>query len=91
MGIDGCIYWPALTNAARRTLKYDPHSNQILIVGGNLFGCDFYSSGALATDGVIYCMPASANRVLAIDPLGSFSSATMVNMQEHPEELGCLF
>ena len=27
LGIDGCIYWPP--SGARRTLKYDPHSNQI--------------------------------------------------------------
>ena len=87
LGIDGCIYWPP--KHAKRTLKYDPHSNQTSLVGDNFDCC--YTGGALATDGVIYCMPPSAKQVLAIDPLGEFSLATKANMEEHPEEFGFLF
>ena len=87
LGIDGCIYWPPKNST--RTLKYDPHSNQISLVGDN-FDC-FYMHGALATDGVIYCMPFGAKQVLAIDPLGEFSLETKANMEEHPEEFGFLF
>ena len=90
LGIDGCIYWAPFI--AIRTLKYDPHTDQISLVG-----CDFgtqrqkYASGALATDGVIYCIPAGANRVLAIDPWGEFSETTNANMEAHPETFGFLF
>ena len=44
----------------------------------SLVGDDFgvneskWSNGALATDGVIYCIPESANQVLSIDPIGEF-------------------
>ena len=48
-------------------------------------------TGALATDGVIYCIPYNANRVLSIDPLGEFLATTKANMQEYPEECGSLF
>ena len=92
LGIDGCIYWAPYNNS--RTLKYKPHSNQTSLLADD-FGRQRakWSSGggALATDGVIYCIPASANQVLAIDPLGEFSVATKTNMEEHPEELGFLF
>ena len=91
LGIDGCIYWPPY--GARRTLKYDPHSNQTSRVGDDFGGHKQrqWISGALATDGIIYCIPEDANQVLAIDPLGEFSAATKANMQKHPEELGFLF
>ena len=45
----------------------------------------------MATDGVIYCIPESANQVLSIDPIGEFLSTTKANMQEDPEEFGTLF
>ena len=47
--------------------------------------------GALATDGVIYCISCRAKQVLAIDPLGGFSVETKTNMEEHPEAFGSLF
>ena len=90
LGIDGCIYWAPFI--AISTLKYDPHTDQISLVG-----CDFgtqrqkYASGALATDGVIYCIPAGANRVLTIDPWDEFSETTNANMEAHPETFGFLF
>ena len=90
LGIDGCIYWPP--RYASRILKYDPHSNQSSLVGGD-FGNVLYKwyGGALATDGVIYSIPSSANRILAIDPLRELSVVMKTNMEEHPEELGFLF
>ena len=91
LGIDGCIYWAPFH--AKRTLKYDPHTNQTSLVG-----CDFgsershkWSNGALAADGVIYCIPMSFNQVLAIDPLGEFLETISANMEEHPETFGFLF
>ena len=90
LGIDGCIYWAPCNN--RYTLKYDPHSNQISCVGGQLrTQPNDWVSGALATDGVIYYIPSNANQVLAIDPIGEFLAITKSNMQDHPEECGCLF
>ena len=93
LGIDGCIYWAPFN--ARRTLKYDPHSDQTSLVGDDFGIQRTYSGrwygGSLATDGVIYCIPNTANQVLAIDPLGEFSLGTKTNMEEHPEELGFLF
>ena len=90
LGIDGCIYWAPFD--ARRTLKYDPHSNQTSLVGFD-FGSERrkWSNGALATDGVIYYIPGAVTQVLAIDPLGEFSLATKANMEEHPEKFGFLF
>ena len=72
--------------------KYDPHLNQTSLVGDD-FGSQplKWHSGALATNGAIYCFPSSANQILAIDPLGEFSVVTKTNMEEHLEELGFLF
>ena len=52
---------------------------------------DKWFSGALATDGFIYCIPSCANQVFTIDRLGEFSLATKATMEEHPKELGFLF
>ena len=97
LGIDGCIYWPPLD--AKRTLKYDPYSNQISLVGDNFesegqawtFNSGAWKSGALATDGVVYCIALNATQVLTIDPWGEFLLAMKTNMEEHPEELGFIF
>ena len=90
LGIDGCIYWAPYN--ARRTMKYDPHSNQTSLVGDD-FGRHMHRwyGGALATDGVVYCIPCRAKQVLAIDPLGEFSVETKTNVEEHPEAFGSLF
>ena len=91
LGIDGCIYWPP--HSAGRTLKYDPRTDQISLVGCE-FGMEEYkwSSGALTTDGVIFCIPTNANQVLAIgDPWGDFVETTKANMEAHPETFGSLF
>ena len=90
LGIDGCIYWPPFHD--RYTLKYDPHTNKTSLVG-----CDFgseewkWSTGALAPDGVIYCIPDRSNQVLAIDPWGEFLEGTKADMKAHPERFGYLF
>jgi hypothetical protein len=50
--------------------------------------------GALATDGVIYCIPYNSTQILAIDPLKEFSvilQTLHTNMTLFSEELGCLF
>ena len=88
LGIDGCIYWPPMEDAGR-TLKYDPHSDQISLVGDD-FGrnkCKWIG-GALALDGVIYCIPQDENQILAIDPLGEFLETTKADMEYRPEEFG---
>ena len=91
LGIDGCIYWPPMEDAGR-TLKYDPHSDQISLVGDD-FGRDKckWIGGALALDGVIYCIPQDENQILAIDPLGEFLETTKADMEDRPEEFGSLF
>ena len=90
MGIDGCIYWPP--HNAERTLKYDPHTDQ-----ASLVGVDFesyhskWACSALAPDGVIYCIPSGANRILSIDPWGKFTATMKKNVEEYPQEFGLLF
>ena len=90
-GNDGCIYWPPCN--ATHILKYDIDTNQTSFVGDD-FGSDQrkWSTGVLAPDGVIYCLPyESTRRILLIDPFRDFRAAITANMEEHPEELGFLF
>ena len=90
LGIDGCIYWPP--TSATYILKYDPHSNLTSLVGDDLGDdMDKWSGGCAAPDGVIYCLPDNANRILAIDPLKECILFFQNTMEQFPEELGCLF
>ena len=91
LGIDGCIYWPPCN--AVQILKHDPHSNLTSLVGDDFRTHDEYkwSGGCAAPDGVIYCLSSNANRILAIDPLKEYTLSLKNNMEEHPEQLGCLF
>ena len=91
LGIDGCVYWPPCT--ARRTLKYDPHTDLTSLVGCDFFGTRGlkWLTSTLATDGVIYCIPTGPNQVLAIDPWGEFLETTKTNMEAHPDKFGLLF
>jgi hypothetical protein len=50
-----------------------------------------WQCGALATDGVIYCIPYCTTQVLAIDPFTEFSATLQTNMTLYPDELGCIF
>jgi hypothetical protein len=50
-----------------------------------------WHGGALATDGVIYCIPFNSSRVLAIDPFKEISMTLKNNFRQHPQELGRLF
>ena len=95
-GIDGCIYWPP--DKAHRILKYDPHTNKASLEGDDFgdFGyedskCNKWRNGALAADGVIYCLPLASNQVLSIDPLKEFSMNVRNNMNGHVEPLSFLF
>jgi hypothetical protein len=92
VGADKCIYWPPYS--ANRVLKFDPETQQLpSLVGGDLgeFGSKWIG-GALATDGVIYCIPAYNNtQILAIDPFKEFSMTLQNNFIQHPQELGRLF
>ena len=90
LGIDGCIYWPPYDTA--QVLKYDPHSNLTSLVGDDFGTCKTkWRGGCAAPDGVIYCLPCSANRILAIDPLKEYALSLKNNMEEHPEQLGRIF
>ena len=90
LGIDGCIYWPPCDSGY--TLKYDPYTDQISLVGDDFGNAVFkWDSGALATDKVIYCIPKFANRVLAIDPLRDLLETTKAHMEDHPEKFRLLF
>jgi hypothetical protein len=77
IGADKCIYWPPCR--ANRVLKFDPETQQLPSLVGSDLGRGGYNTlwhgdmnlwhgGALATDGVIYCIPFNSSRVLAIDP-----------------------
>ena len=73
-------------------MKYDPHTNQPLLVGddyGNRHGK--WWGGALASDGVIYCFPGRENRILTIDPLNELSVAVKNKIEEYPQKFGFLF
>ena len=50
-----------------------------------------WQGGALATDGVIYCIPFESSRVLAINPFNECSATLQTNMTLYPQELGRLF
>jgi hypothetical protein len=50
-----------------------------------------WKGGALAANGVIYCIPYYTSRVLAIDPFKEFSATLQTNMTLYPDELGRLF
>ena len=50
-----------------------------------------WRGGCTAPDGIIYCLPESANMVLVIDPLKEYILSLKLSMEEHPEQLGCLF
>jgi len=91
VGADKCIYWP-LCNA-NRILKFDPETQQLpSLVGDDLGGGrSKWLGGALATDGVIYCLPSGATQILAIDPFKEFSAILQTNMTLYPDELGRLF
>lgn len=90
-GIDGCIYWPP--EHANRTLQHDPHIDHTSLAGNKFRDeCRKWVGGALAYDGVIYCMPYDATQVLAIDPFREFTETLASDMRLcHPEEFGHLF
>ena len=93
VGVDKCIYWPPYS--ANRVLKFDPEAQQLpslvgeddLRAGHN----DKWVGGALATDGVIYCLPSGATQILAIDPFKELAMTMQNNIHQYPEELGRLF
>jgi hypothetical protein len=91
VGADKCIYWPPFN--ANRVLKFDPKTQQSpSLVGGDLGrGYKKWKGGALATDGVIYCIPGYATQVLAIDPFREMKMTLHNNFRQHPQELGRLF
>ena len=88
MGLDGCIYWPPLD--ANLTLKHDPLNGHTSCVGNNFGTLSLkYYGGALAQDGVIYCIPWHAAMVLAIDPFRVFQETVAYYMERYPERFGC--
>jgi hypothetical protein len=93
IGADKCIYWPPCR--ANRVLKFDPETQQLpSLVGDDLgegYNKDLWVGGALATNGVIYCVPHRATQVLTIDPLEEMKMTLKSNYKKHPQELGRLF
>jgi hypothetical protein len=62
------------------------------VVGDDLGeGNEKWKGGALAMDGVIYCIPHCSNQVLVIDPFKEPSMTLQNNFRQHPQELGRLF
>ena len=91
LGIDGCIYWPPCNTT--KILKCDPHLNLTQLVGHDFGTRDDHKwvGGCATSDGIIYCLPSSTNKILAIDPLKEYTLSLKNNMEEHPEEFGCIF
>ncbi len=101
LGNDRCIYWPP--SHAHRTLKFDPETRVISLVGDYFFGehtstanthnrpTSKWCSGAVGPNGAIYCIPYNANQVLSIDPFKEFTMTFRANMKLYPKELGRLF
>jgi len=93
IGVDKCIYWPPIH--ANHVLKFDPWTRELpSLVGDDLreegFGYKWLG-GALATNGVIYCIPFCSEHILAIDPFKEISMTMQNNIIKYPEELGRLF
>ena len=91
MGIDGCIYWPPASS--RHIQKYDPYLNQVSLVGDEYKGVSLieWNGGCLASDGVVYCIPYFAGRILTIDPWKEFSMTVKYMIEEYPQNFGNLF
>jgi hypothetical protein len=91
VGADKCIYWPPY--GAKRVLKFDPETQQLPSLVGDDLGerCIKWQGGALASDGVVYCIPCYSSRVLTIDPFKELSMTLQYNFRHHPQELGRLF
>jgi hypothetical protein len=91
IGADKCIYWPPCR--ANRVLKFDPETQQMpSLVGADIGqGYDKWKGGALATDGVIYCIPYCSKQILAIDPFKDISMTLQNNFRQYPHELGRIF
>jgi hypothetical protein len=90
VGVDKCIYWPPFN--ANRVLKFDPETPQLppSLVGDDLGEeghCSKWQGAALATDGVIYCIPSGAKQILAIDPFKELSMTLQNNFRLYPQEL----
>jgi hypothetical protein len=93
VGVDKCMYWPT-HDASNRVLKFEPGTQRLpLLVGDDLGGEGRvkWQGGALSTDGVMYCIPVSANQVLAINPFKELTMTMQNNILKYPEELGRLF
>ena len=79
---------------ARRVLKFDPETQQLPSLVGDDLGEEGYfkwMGGALATDGVIYCISYCSTQVLVIDPFKENTMTLHNNLRQHSQELGCLF
>ncbi len=85
-GNDGCIYWPPMN--ARSVLKFDPLTKSISLVGED-FGCNtsekWRSAAKLSDNGVIYCLPDQADKVLFIDPFRNFATQLKTDVRDHPK------
>ena len=91
MGNDGCIYWPPPFKESH-TMKYYPYIGHLSPVGNDYGKLSQQWYGGTATpDGVIYCAPSDASRILMIDPFRDFKDNLIANIQAHPLQLGRIF
>lgn len=82
LGIDLSIYRPPVDG--RRSLKYEPHSNQFSLVGVDFVSSNKWIAGCLASDGIFYCISYCFGR---INPWKEYTSSIKNNMAEHPGQI----
>ena len=63
-GMDGCIYWPPLN--ANRVMKLNTITQVPELIGDDLGDKEHkWNGGAIGSNGIVYCIPYSAEQVLA--------------------------
>jgi hypothetical protein len=74
-------------------IEFDPETQQLpSLVGDDLGAGEWkWQGGALATDGVIYCIPFDSTQILAINPFKLLAMTMQNNFRQYPQEVGRLF
>ena len=66
-GMDGCIYRPPLNANRVSVMKLNIVTQVPELIGDDLGDGHKWNGGAIGSNGIVYCIPSSADQVLAID------------------------